>query len=102
MGIKGKPAGMTGQLAPQLWIQGRYQEVLDYVAQDVRIALQIAQACETSRSFKWSTRRGTTGFMPLDGGWLSVRDALRLPEPDTSWMSNPLLRRTFTEWLTTA
>ena len=102
MGIKGKPAGMTGQLAPRLWIQGRYQEVIEYVAQDVRIALQIAQACETSRSFKWSTRRGTTGFMPLDGGWLSVRDALRLPEPDTSWMSNPLLRQTFTEWLTKA
>lgn len=99
MGIKGKPAGISGQLAPRLWIQGRYQEVIDYVAQDVRIALQIANACETTRSFKWSTRRGTTGFMPLESGWLSVRDAMQLPEPDTSWMSNPLTRQNFTSWL---
>ena len=42
MGLPGKPAGMTGLLAPQFWAQGRYREVLAYVTQDVRIALQVA------------------------------------------------------------
>ena len=42
MGLPGKPAGMTGLLAPQFWAQGRYREVLAYVAQDVHIALQVA------------------------------------------------------------
>ena len=99
LGIPGKPAGMSGFLAPQLWAQGRFQEVLDYVAQDVRIALQVAQMCEQKGSFAWTTRRGTSGLMPLGRGWLSVREALELPEPDTSWMSDPLLREHFTDWL---
>ena len=31
--------------------------------------------------------------------WATVRDALRIPEPDNSWMSDPLPRQRFTEWL---
>ena len=99
MGTPGKPAGMSGLLAPQLWAQGQFQEVIDYVAQDVRIALNVAQLCEERGSFAWTTRRGTTGLMPLGNGWLTVREALELPEPDTSWMSNPLPRGNFTDWL---
>jgi hypothetical protein len=99
LGIPGKPAGMSGVLAPQLWAQGRYQEVIDYVSQDVRIALQIAVMCEGRRRFDWITRRGTTSSMELPRGWLSVQDALRLPEPDTSWMNNPIPRKDFIRWL---
>ena len=99
MGIPGKPAGMTGVLAPQLWAQGRFQEVMNYVAQDVRIALALAQQCDKDRSLRWTTRRGTTGTMPLACGWLTVREALQLPEPDTSWMTAPLSRQEFMEWL---
>jgi len=97
--IKGKPPGMSGLLAPQLWAQGRYQEVLDYVSQDVRIALEIAHKCEEKRKFQWITRKGTKSSMDLLCSWLTVRDALRLPEPDTSWMDNPIPRREFTRWL---
>ncbi|MHC4442562.1 MAG: ribonuclease H-like domain-containing protein [Planctomycetota bacterium] len=97
--IPGKPAGMSGILAPQLWAQGRYQDVIDYVSQDVRMALQIAQACEKTRSFKWVTRRGSISSMDLRRGWLTVKDALRLPAPDTSWMDDPIPRRSFTQWL---
>lgn len=90
---------MTGFKAPKLWAQGRYKEVLEYVAQDVRTALHTAQLCEQRGELEWLTRKGTKGQMPLTGGWLAVREALRLPEPDTSWMSNPLSRRDFTAWL---
>ena len=99
MGLPGKPAGMTGMQAPKLWAEGRYQEVLDYVSQDVRTAMQIAQACEQRRRFEWITRKGTKSNMPLPKGWLTVREALVLPEPDTSWMSNPLKRRDFMVWI---
>lgn len=99
LGIPGKPVGMSGQLAPQLWVEGRHQEVLDYVEQDARITLQVAEASEKRRCFKWTTRRGTVSRMDLKRGWLTVRDAMKLPEPDTTWMSSPIPRRQFTQWL---
>ena len=99
MGLPGKPAGMTGFKAPKLWAEGCYKQVLDYVSQDVRTAMQIAQASEHRRRLEWMTRRGSKSGLPLAKGWLTVREALRLPEPDTSWMSNPLTRRSFTAWL---
>lgn len=99
LGIPGKPPGMSGLLAPQMWEQGQFKEVMDYVVQDVRIALNVAHLCEERGSFTWTTRRGSTGSMPLGNGWLTVREALKLPEPDTSWMSSPLPRSDFTHWL---
>jgi len=101
LGIPGKPPGMSGVLAPRLWAQGRHQDVIDYVSQDVRIALQIALKCEDRRRFDWLTRRGTVSSMDLPRGWLTVQEALRLPEPDTSWMDSPIPRREFTRWLAT-
>lgn len=100
LGIPGKPPGMSGLLAPQIWAQGRHEDVIDYVTQDVRITLQVAETCEQKRRFRWMTRKGTASSMALAGGWLSVKDALRLPEPDTSWMTAAIPRSQFTGWLT--
>jgi hypothetical protein len=99
MGLPGKTPGMSGAEAPRLWAQGRFQQVLEYVAQDVRTTLEIARTGEQRRRLEWITRRGTKSSMPLANGWLSVQEALRLPEPDTSWMKAPLPRRDFTGWL---
>ena len=99
MGLPGKPPGMSGAKAPSLWAQGHFHEVLEYVAQDVRTAIEIAQACEHRRRLEWITRKGTKSSMPLPNGWLTVREALKLPDPDTSWMSTPMTRRDFTAWL---
>jgi hypothetical protein len=97
--IPGKPPGMSGLLAPQLWAQGRYQEVLNYVAHDVWIALEIAHTCEERRKFQWITRKGTKNSIDLLKGWLTVREAMHLPEPDTSWMTTPIPRSAFTQWI---
>ncbi len=97
--IQGKPEGMSGYLAPRLWADGEHDKVLDYVAEDVRIARDIAKACETRRRFQWITGRGKPSSMPLPNGWLTVAEAMKLPEPDTSWMSRPIPRRRFTDWL---
>jgi hypothetical protein len=100
LGIPGKPAGMSGERAPRLWAEGHHQQVLDYVAQDVRIAFQIARICEERRRFLWTTQRGKASSMDLPRGWLTVREAIRLPLPDTSWMDRAIPRHTFTHWVT--
>ncbi len=99
MGLPGKPKGMSGIQAPGMWADGQHQKVLDYVAQDVRITLQLAEACEQSGALQWITRKGTKSEMPLQQGWLKVDEASKLPKPDTSWMSNPLSRDDFSGWL---
>jgi hypothetical protein len=99
MGLPGKPEGMTGALAPGMWAAGQRQEVLDYVARDVRTTLEIAERCERSGVLRWITRSGSIRGLPLQGGLLTAREALELPEPDTSWMSRPMRRSRFTDWL---
>ncbi len=102
LAVPGKSPGMSGGLAPKLWAQGRHREVLDYVANDVRIALQVAIICEQRRNFAWTTRKGTRSSIHLADGWLTVRDASGLPEPDTSWMDSPIPRGDFMRWLNIA
>lgn len=99
MGIPGKPEGMSGIMAPGLWAEGRRQEVLDYVGQDVRIPLELAETCSQRGAFCWITSNGRLKSMPLPQGWLRVHEALALPEPDTSWMASPSSRSEFTAWL---
>ena len=97
--LPGKLAGVEGIDAPPLWAKGKYDLVMEYVSQDVRTTLGVARESERRRSFAWTTRQGSVSTMPLPQGWLSVKTALKLPLPDTSWMSNPLSRRDFTSWL---
>lgn len=100
MGLKGKPAGMSGEKAPRLWAAGHHQQVLDYVAQDVRIALDVALAVEKRRRFEWITRKGTRRSEAMPSGWLSVERAMHLPKPDTSWMMTPISRNEPLVWTT--
>ena len=102
LGIPGKPAGMSGSEAPSRWADGCHEEVLAYNVQDVRLALEIAQACERRHELVWITRRGTLGRMPLSDGWLTVQECLDLPLPDTSWMSDPPTREDFFSWAVSA
>ncbi len=99
MRLPGKSSAVAQHMAPQLWAEGRTDEVLEYVSQDVRATLQIARACEQQRKLRWSARNGSIRDMKLHSGWLTVDAAMRLPEPDTSWMDNPMSRTRFTEWL---
>ncbi|HLN86248.1 MAG TPA: ribonuclease H-like domain-containing protein [Candidatus Limnocylindrales bacterium] len=98
-GVKGKPAGMSGIKAPQLWQRGEHQAVLDYVGQDVQTILELALLCEQRKSLYWITQKGIRSECPLESGWLVVEQAMRLPKPDTSWMTKPMLRAHFTAWL---
>lgn len=99
MGLAGKTPGMKGDLAPKYWAEGKKQEVLDYVAQDVRTTLELAQSIERRQELRWTSESGKPQALPISGGLLRVRDAIKLPVPDTSWMRNPWQRSKFTSWM---
>ena len=99
MGLPGKSSNEAQRLAPNMWADGKYDEILEYVAQDVRATLAIGQACEERKEICWITRKGYPSCKPLEHGWLTVTQALALPEPDTSWMDSPMQRSKFTDWL---
>ena len=98
-GLSGKPEGVDGAKAPQMWLDGRYHEVLDYCAGDVEMTLALAAAGDTHGCLVWESKRGGTDSVDLSNGWLTVGEALQLPEPDNSWMSNPWKREKFTGWV---
>jgi hypothetical protein len=98
MGVAGKPEGMNGAVAPALWAEGKREEVLRYVAGDVRTTLDVARVCEGCGELRWVARSGRLRCMTLREGWLTVREALELPLPDTSWMDEPWPRERFTGW----
>ncbi len=88
-----------GAIAPVLWQQGEHDRVLRYVANDCRVALEIAVTSERQGRLKWVTKKGVTNELPLRDGWLKVKDAMKLGLPDTSWQDNPWAREKFTGWL---
>ena len=69
------------------------------MAQDIRTTLETASACEAAGELRWVAKRGKVRCMALGEGWLSVSEALRLPLPNTSWMSDPWPRERFTGWM---
>lgn len=94
-----KSQDVDGELAPQLWQGGQYQKVLDYVAQDCKVTLAVALLSEEKRRFSWVNKKDGTSSFDLPHGWLTVKEAMSLPLPDTSWMSTPMERSRFTRWL---
>lgn len=99
MGLDGKTEGMDGALAPKLWHEKEYQQVLEYVTQDARLTIELAKRCESESMVRWTSNRGLMQKCPLPNGWLTVDKALELPEADTSWMADPWPRHKFTGWL---
>ena len=99
MGVAGKLPGVEGVDAPRLWAAGEYQRVMDYVAQDVRATLAVVQSAERTRTFQWTTRKGSVSSFPLSRGWLPVCAAMELPLPDTSWMDSPIRREDSMHWM---
>jgi hypothetical protein len=99
MGLPGKTEGMSGALAPKMWAEGRYQEVIDYCTQDVRTTVGLAEAAERAGYLRWITQKGSPKQFPIKSGWLTVRDAVKLPVPDTSWMKSPPSRAELLGWM---
>jgi hypothetical protein len=94
----GKTEGITGADAPRLWDAGEYQQVLDYAAQDVRALAAVHEGAARANVLRWINTRGRLSRAP--GPLRVVRDAYRLPTPDTSWMTRaPWPRTKFVGWM---
>lgn len=106
LGLPGKTEGMDGAKAPALWAQGRFgqEKVIEYVGQDVITTMQVYLALLEKKRLTWTTKKGTPAkdpWVPIirEGRLLTVRECLKLPLPDQSWMDNPWSREKFTAWL---
>jgi len=94
-----KPSDVDGSLAPKLWKEESFQKVINYIAQDCKLTLDVAETSAKRGQISWITQRGKESHFPLTNGWLTVEQASQLPLPDTSWMDNPWPRSKFTSWL---
>jgi hypothetical protein len=96
----GQPVeNFTGADAPRFWRKGEYDLVLSYLGQDVLQLKELVDALEISRRIRWISQRGKEQIVPL-AKMRTVKECFDLPEPDTSWMSNPPKRTDFIEWMT--
>ena len=118
MKLEGKTEGMSGALAPILWA-GNYNRldeleefelykltelemkalVLKYVAQDVTATLQLAEAIDKAGQLNWTSKKGRPNSAGFRKGFLTVSQALAIPEPNNSWMDNPIDRKEFYQWM---
>jgi hypothetical protein len=99
MGLPGKTEGMSGEMAPVLWQQGQFGKVLEYVAQDAQVTLDLGLAVDQCRSIRWMSNTGNPQAVQLPKGWLPVSESVKLPEPDISWMRTPMRRKEYLAWL---
>lgn len=98
MGIKGKIEGMHGGLVPELWSVGKYSEVLEYVKQDAVATLEVGMEVDKTGVLSWITKKGKKRYQKIER-WLRMREAMRLPIPNTQWMDEPRSRESLVEWM---
>lgn len=104
LGLPGKTEGMKGALAPEMWASGREEQdkVLEYVAQDARTTLDVYKTIMERGYVSWVSKSGRYQvWKPItnnEGGLLTVKESLALPEPDTSWMDAARPRNVYYGW----
>lgn len=91
---------MTGAMAPQLWADGERDAVLAYLAEDVRVTLELAQAMTIQRRLVWRNKRGERNHCTIPKLY-TVAECLRLPHPKTSSRFTPADPRIITAWMQT-
>lgn len=89
---------MDGADAPKEWIAGNHQKVMDYVLGDCQMTNQIVRAIMDAGQVRWVTAKGTVSSKPMSR-LKTVEEVIGDPEPDQSWMSEPMPRRKFYQWV---
>lgn len=88
---------MTGKEAPRLWQAKEFTAVKDYLRDDVVMPLKLAKHIEITKFISWRSNAGKQNYLRTN--MLTVLEALKLPEPDVSWMTAPVRRRDFYSWI---
>ena len=89
---------MDGAEAPKQWRAGNHQEVMDYCLGDCQMTNLIVHAILETGQIRWMTGKGYVSSKPMPQ-LKSVEEVIEDPEPDQSWMDNPLPRARFYEWV---
>jgi hypothetical protein len=89
---------MEGSKTPELWAAGEYEAVMAYLKEDVVQLLKLAQSVDRRGRISWTSRSGNPQQIRFSK-LLTVTECFGIPEPDTSWMSDPPTREQFIEWI---
>ena len=89
---------MEASKAPTLWAAGEYAAVLEYLKSDVVQLLELALSAEDQGIIRWTSRTGKPQEVRFPS-LLTVSECFAIPEPDTSWMSDPPKRQQFVDWI---
>ena len=89
---------MDGADAPQRWLDGHHQEVMDYCLGDCQMTNLIVRAIQEQKKVQWETAKGTIASKPMPH-LKPVDEVIQAPGPDQSWMDTPLLKTKFYEWV---
>ena len=100
LGVEGKTEGMHGDLAPIMWKQGREEQekTIAYVMQDAVATSNVYRAMVELGGVRWISRSGRLNKWYHSSRDYSVGIGLKIPEPDTSWMSEPRTRKSVYDW----
>lgn len=101
MGLEGKMESVGGELAPKMWAESEEsrKKVLEYVDQDARVTVKLAVALQEHKRLEWISKSGRLSRLPFPDGLLSVQECIKLPKPDTSWMTVPTNRENYYAWI---
>ena len=90
---------MSGGKAPGLWKAGEYKAVLDYLADDVRVTLELAQWIEKNKRIQWISDKGYEQSFKVPKLY-TVKECLELSR-DTipHWVTNPIELKSMMEWI---
>jgi hypothetical protein len=89
--------GMTGKMAPQLWMEQEFEAVLEYLVDDVRQPIELARDILASGAIRWVSSRGAPQQARFDRLY-TVREAFQFPRPTLSW-GRPPNRSGFIAWM---
>ena len=89
---------MDGAYAPKQWRAGNHQEVMDYCLGDCQMTNLIVRGIQETRQVRWATAKGTISSKPMPR-LKSVEEVIRDPEPDQSWLDNPIPKTKFYKWV---
>lgn len=89
---------MSGGKAPGLWKAGEYRAVLDYLADDVRSTLELAEWIEKNKMIRWISERGYEQKIYVPKLY-TVKECLELDPVLPEWVTNPVERKSMMEWI---
>ena len=86
MGLPVRTQSMDGHDAPRFWAQGKHQQVLDHLAENLQTTADLASICERRKVLLWISKHGSSQGMDLPAGWLTAPEAAAVKGIDyTQW-----------------